>query len=239
MKKLAISFISAVFFVGISAAGVYAVKAADVPFVDDYGRPIETGTTTPATTPATSPSPATTVQNPTQAANPAATTQTSGTAQVGKAPTWLGIVPCGRNVAQSGENVPCTLCHFVIGFQRLFQYGLYIVITIAFVAIFFAGVMYMVSSGDETMMTSAKSFLKSALIGFFLVLGAWLIVNTTLWVLGDKSLSSWSNFSCSTASTATGGAPAATTAKPTSTTTPPAPSSSTTVDPYEGIKAMN
>ncbi|MCX6763244.1 MAG: pilin [Candidatus Moranbacteria bacterium] len=108
-------------------------------------------------------------------------------AQIVPEPTWSssekGIVPCGQG---DNKDNACTLCHLVIGFQRIVQYLLWFVTTIAFVGIFFAGAMYILSTGDEGMITSAKNFLKASLIGFALVLGAWIIVNTVLWVIGTK-----------------------------------------------------
>ncbi len=134
------------------------------------------------------------------------------------APIWTGVVPCGRNSGTAAEMAPCTLCHLVVGFQRLVQYGMYMAVTLALVGIFCAGVMYMVSSGDENMMTQAKGFLKVSLIGFSVVIGAWLIVNVTMWVLGAKegsneggtlgiNIESWNKFTCDTKSSqGTGGA---------------------------------
>lgn len=133
-------------------------------------------------------------------------------------PAWQGVVPCGRNIGTAAEQAPCTLCHLVVGFQRLVQYGLYMVVTLALVGIFIAGVMYIVSSGDENLMTKAKGFLKVSLIGFAVVITAWLIVNVTMWVLGSRGsgdqggvlgiqIVKWNQFTCSTQSTAgTGGA---------------------------------
>jgi len=133
------------------------------------------------------------------------------------APSWTGIVPCGRNTGTAEEMAPCTLCHLVVGFQRLVQYGMYMVVTLALVGIFFAGVMYMVSTGDENMMTQAKGFLKVSLIGFAVVIGGWLIVNVTMWVLGARGtgdeggvlgikIVKWNEFTCDTKSSqGTGG----------------------------------
>ena len=140
-------------------------------------------------------------------------TLASAAANVGDSakPGWTGLVPCGRNTGTDAEKAPCTLCHLVVGFQRLTQYALYMVVTLALVGIFFAGVMYMVSSGDENMMTKAKTFLKVSLTGFALVILAWLIVNVTLWVLGARGdlgigITKWNEFTCSTKSTqGTGG----------------------------------
>lgn len=126
-------------------------------------------------------------------------------------PSWTGLVPCGRNTGTAEEQAPCTLCHLIVGFQRLVQYGMYMVVTLALVGMFFAGVMYMVSSGDEGMMTQAKGFLKVSLIGFSVVIAGWLIVNVTMWVLGAREgsdeggvlgikIEKWNKFTCDTTS---------------------------------------
>lgn len=117
-------------------------------------------------------------------------------------PTFNGIVPCGTDATG-----PCTLCHLIVGIQRLFKYGLYLVTTLAFVGIFIGGAMYMISVGDSGMMDSAKAFIRASLIGFALVLGAWLIVNIVINVLPVRpdlwptlQKTSWNKFSCSTTS---------------------------------------
>jgi hypothetical protein len=117
-----------------------------------------------------------------------------------------GIVPCGE------ASDPCTLCHLIIGIHNLVEWAKNILVTIAIVAIFISGIIYVVSSGSEKMMTQAKSFLSASLIGFALTLGAWLIVNVTIfWVANAKSdlgigITSWNTFTCDKSSSAlTGG----------------------------------
>lgn len=118
-------------------------------------------------------------------------------------PSWQGLVPCGRITGTDAETSPCTLCHFILGFQRLVQYGLYMVTTVAFVGIFLAGVVYTVSSSSQSMVETAKRFLTGTLTGFAIVLGAWLIINVTLWAvaakgnLGIERTQSWWQFTCS------------------------------------------
>ncbi|MDO8240638.1 MAG: pilin [Candidatus Moranbacteria bacterium] len=111
-----------------------------------------------------------------------------------------GLVPCGNG----GVETACTLCHFVIGFQNLVNFMLKLVITMGFVGIFAAGVMYIISAGDDKMMGSAKSALTASLIGFGIVMGAWLIVNVTIWALGANigvaTGQNWYDFNCSTRS---------------------------------------
>ena len=122
-----------------------------------------------------------------------------------------GLVPCG-----SGANDPCTLCHLIVGFKGLLDWGMSILIVAAITAIVIAGVIYIVSSGSSGLITMAKGFLTNAIIGFAIMLGAWLIINTTLTLLSVKSdkngyannyfgikKDSWFKFSCSTVSSTT------------------------------------
>ena len=119
-----------------------------------------------------------------------------------------GLVPCGLNEGKAEEMAPCTLCHLIIGIFNIFSWFKTILITVAAVGIFIAGVMYIISSGDEEMMKRAKSFLATNLTGFTIVLGAWLIVNSVMWILAydiknlDIEQENWYTFSCDTTSTA-------------------------------------
>lgn len=124
-----------------------------------------------------------------------------------------GLIPCGKTPGpgvDASETAPCTICHMILGIQRIVNYGMTIVTFAAILAIVIAGIMYIISAGDEGMMTSAKGLLKNVLIGFALVLGAVTIVNITMWLLAAKgtlgleegnasvtNFTSWTNFSCS------------------------------------------
>lgn len=116
------------------------------------------------------------------------------------------IVPCGNG--NDAANA-CTLCHLIIGIKKIVDFGLEILITIAAVCIFIAGLMYIMASGDENAITKAKSFLGASLKGFTIVLMAWFFVNVTIWLISkneklniDQSKDSWYKFSCSTTSSA-------------------------------------
>ncbi len=91
-----------------------------------------------------------------------------------------GIVPCGLTKEYTDR---CTLCDLISGFKKLFDYGIKTIIIICLACATFAGVMYVVSSGSEKMMESAKAFLKGSLIGLAVVLCSWVIVNTVITVL--------------------------------------------------------
>lgn len=110
------------------------------------------------------------------------------------------LVPCGR----TGQPV-CTLCHLIIGIKGLIDYGFTIMVVVGLAMLVISGVVYIISAGNEGMMTTAKSLMKNVMIGFALILGAVLIVNTVMWVLGAKgtlgitraSVSGWNKFECS------------------------------------------
>ncbi|EKE11380.1 MAG: hypothetical protein ACD_15C00097G0004 [uncultured bacterium] len=106
-----------------------------------------------------------------------------------------GLVPCGGD----GESA-CTLCHLIVGFHNLTTFLTKILISVTLAAIFFSGVMYIISAGDDGMMQSAKEFIKASLIGFAIVLGSWLIINVTLWVISAQMTNighlNWYEFHC-------------------------------------------
>lgn len=132
--------------------------------------------------------------------------------------THAGLVPCGLSVDDKNQDgdqaVPCTLCHLIVGIQGIVSFGLGLVTTVAAVGVFIAGVMYIISSGNEEMMKNAKSFLSASLIGFTIVFMAWFFVYTVMWILSADPESitdpnatnierkAWNKFECSTQSSA-------------------------------------
>ena len=127
------------------------------------------------------------------------------------------LVPCGRS-DQGGSM--CTLCHLIIGIKGLIDYGFTIMLIVGIVMIVIAGIVYIVSAGNDGVMKTAKGLLTNALVGFGIILGAWLIINTTMWVLGTKGdlgigVHSWNSFTCNSSSTSGGST------SPNQTQTPP------------------
>ncbi len=99
------------------------------------------------------------------------------------------LVPCGRQVDDQStptinETAPCTLCHLVLGGKGVIDYGLRLMTILAIAVIVAMAIYYIVSSGNDSMMSTAKGGIKAALIGFALMLGAWLLVNTAIRILG-------------------------------------------------------
>lgn len=92
------------------------------------------------------------------------------------------FVPCGT----AASDTPCTLCHIVIMGKGIMDWGMQIMVAIGLVVITAMGIMYIVSAGDEGMIKDAKAGIKTSLIGVGVMLGAWLLVNTTLLLVAQE-----------------------------------------------------
>lgn len=125
------------------------------------------------------------------------------------------LVTCGLT---SNYTDRCTLCDLIKGINRIIKWGTGVLVVAALVAIVAGGIMYIISAGNSGMMESAKTVIKQALWGVVIVLGAWVIVNTILWMITSKlypgtgeegnkfmDISNWYNFDCKPASSGGGG----------------------------------
>ena len=117
-----------------------------------------------------------------------------------------GLVPCAGDSIFENR---CTLCDLMVGMKGIIDWGMKILVVVALVAIVAGGIMYIISAGNSGMMESAKTVIKQALWGVVIVLGAWVIVNTILWMItsrlfaGDGTtngsfmdIGSWYDFDC-------------------------------------------
>ena len=117
-----------------------------------------------------------------------------------------GLVPCAGDSTYANR---CTLCDLLVGIRDIVAWGKNILIILAILAIVIGAIMYIISAGDSGAMESAKNVIKQALWGVVIVLGAWLIVNTVLWLFAKKAdlgigVTNWYDFQCGSSAT-TGG----------------------------------
>ncbi|MBI2439521.1 MAG: hypothetical protein HYV45_02895 [Candidatus Moranbacteria bacterium] len=121
------------------------------------------------------------------------------------------LVPCGRSqddatTTNIDESKPCTACHIIVGGQGVISYGLQIMTYIAIAVIVAMAILYIVSSGNESTMKTAKGGIFAALIGVTVMLSAWLIVSTILSIFSanipglQKDANGTFSFSCDTTS---------------------------------------
>jgi hypothetical protein len=104
-----------------------------------------------------------------------------------------GLVPCG------GTNEPmCRACDFVsMGQKVLFKF---IELSAGIIALAFAygGMKMLMSAGNTGAVSEAKEIMTNAVIGFVILLGAWLIVNTVLMTMmsDGKGIEVWGTIEC-------------------------------------------
>lgn len=103
-----------------------------------------------------------------------------------------GLVPCGQTSDDGAtsirEDAPCTLCHLVVGGKGIIDYGLGLMTYAAIAVIVAMAILYIVSTGNQGLMETAKKGIFAALIGFGVMLGAWLLVNTMLRLLSVNTI---------------------------------------------------
>ena len=101
-----------------------------------------------------------------------------------------GLIPCGRNCNYSktdwDETDDCTLCHFFLTAQTNIMYLGIALAGMSLLVFVIAGVMFIIGSHNPDGLTKAKSTLKTAIIGFILVLVAWIIVTSVGTAMGWK-----------------------------------------------------
>ncbi len=106
--------------------------------------------------------------------------------------TAAGLVPCGG----TGE-APCQACHLVQMGQNLLTW--FITIMASVIALIFAinGMKLVMARDNSHALSEAKGSMTNAIVGFVILLSAWLIVDTVLkTVIDDSKLGVWNKIAC-------------------------------------------
>ena len=107
-----------------------------------------------------------------------------------------GLVPCGTVGATM-----CRACDLVALIQHVLSFLIGLSIPIAVAMFAWAGILYFTNAANQKNIGKAKRIFKSALWGFVLVISAWLIINTLLNAVLNKSFytgGSWFYVKCYT-----------------------------------------
>ncbi|MBI2888933.1 MAG: hypothetical protein HYY10_03350 [Candidatus Liptonbacteria bacterium] len=103
--------------------------------------------------------------------------------------------------------LPCTglkcvdLCQLLLLFQHLIYFGMTIaVLFVAPILILWGAFLIIISGGSAERVSKGKTVLTSTIVGIVITLGAFLIVSTFLWLLGNPASGtarvSWPNIAC-------------------------------------------
>jgi hypothetical protein len=93
-----------------------------------------------------------------------------------------GLIPCDGT-----KQNPCNFSSFLIGVNTVINWLIMISIPLATIVIAWAGVLYITASGDMAKIKEAKGMIMTALIGFFFILSAWVLVKALLSALLDPN----------------------------------------------------
>jgi len=112
-----------------------------------------------------------------------------------------GLVPCGQGpnmiIDSTGKAIPnpafkaCTVCDFFVLIQNIINFILLVFASLATLMAIYIAFLFMFSGGSPAKITNAKSKLWLLVIGIFWVLGSWLVLNTILNFMVDKSVFPW------------------------------------------------
>jgi hypothetical protein len=103
-----------------------------------------------------------------------------------------GVVPCGGN----GEEA-CQACYLVELGSNLLGWFIGIISSIIFLVFVIGGLKMVMSGGSEGGVSEAKGMMTNAVIGFVIVLSAWLVVDTVLKMFVDNGkLGVWNRIEC-------------------------------------------
>ena len=118
-------------------------------------------------------------------------------------PTTGGLVPCGRDfndLATSWDDTAdCQLCHLIILANNVIDFLTKIVAIVAVLALVIGGLIYMKSSGNTSLMLSAKQNFNKILYGFVVIFIAWVAVSVAMVLFGFTDPSedgNWAIFTC-------------------------------------------
>ncbi len=114
--------------------------------------------------------------------------------------TQAGLVPCGRtlndNQTSWDERDECTLCHFFLMGQRIFSYLLNFLAIITLLMGVVVGYLFFAGSFSPEAITNAKKALTTTLLGFAIVIIAWVVIFTVGHILGWTAENSWYLINC-------------------------------------------
>ena len=114
-----------------------------------------------------------------------------------------GIVPCGRRIDDPttliDESQSCTFCHFFVLGKRITDFIVFkLFLPLVMLLLTVAGFLFLSSRGSPEQISSARNFLKIALIAGGFTGGVWLVLNTFFAIVlpGTPYFKSWSNIVC-------------------------------------------
>lgn len=102
------------------------------------------------------------------------------------------------NFVQSDNPQPSKVqaCYLVDLVKNLLDFGVFLSAFIATIMFVYAGILYVTAASNAENLTKAKGIFGKVILGFVIVLSAWLIVSMLLHAFTDQDLRAWTNIGC-------------------------------------------
>lgn len=97
-----------------------------------------------------------------------------------------------------GYTDPCSICHLLEMLNRVMRFVLITMVSVFFILVAFAGFRLATGAGNPDVTKLIGTVLRNGVIGFVIMLSAWLIVDTILKIMMDEgeSIGVWNQVSC-------------------------------------------
>lgn len=116
-----------------------------------------------------------------------------------------GLVPCSGVEVNSGRSITsCQFCHFAQLLEGISDWLITILSVVAAGMIAYSGMKLVTSGGNTSAKAAAKSMITNVIIGFVILLAAWLAIDLLMRTLvgGDINGGPWESIRCETQVTA-------------------------------------
>ena len=87
------------------------------------------------------------------------------------------IVPCTGALP---KETACTICDIAQVAQNVLNTGIFVAVFLSAILFAWAGVKYLTNAVNSSGINEAKSLFGNVLIGLFIILGAWLVIDTLM-----------------------------------------------------------
>lgn len=103
-------------------------------------------------------------------------------------PNSAGLVPCGKSINDPATNWnecdSCGPCSLILMMQLVIEFLVRISGFMATLAIIIGGFVYVIAGGIPNIISKAKSMIKYSLVGFIIILIAWVVIDSILTTMG-------------------------------------------------------
>lgn len=106
------------------------------------------------------------------------------------------LVPCGTTATGDTGPKACGACDLVSLSKNIINFLVFFATFVAILMFVYAGFMYLTSAGNPAQISSAHKIFANVLIGFIILLAAWLLIDLVMKFFYGGSFGPWNDIIC-------------------------------------------